>query len=603
MSSIGKTALVLGALSAGLVSWHHDTARWDRASADLAVLDDGLTITISDDIAYGDVDGPGTLVVDLVDGTTEAELAAVSAATGYPLAWVHRDAADEALAWVEVDDLDEAMARFAGVQGIEVVEPLLPMTLPEEVAAPDRFPPESLQTWSTPNDPLYPQQWHLRDMGAPAGWANSPAGEGVIVAVVDTGVSPVEDLGGTVILQGASFVSGVSSWADDNGHGTHVAGTIAQTTNNGLGVAGVAPNAQILPVKVLSGFGGGTSAGVAAGIDWAVDHGAQVINLSLGSGMPSRVVSTAVKKAHAAGVVVVAAAGNDGRRSVSWPGALPEAIGVGAIGPDGTRAPYSNWGVGVDIAAPGGDKRQEGGGVLQDTIDRTDGHAYKSLQGTSMAAPHVSGAAAVLLSTGFLDATDVHRLLLAGADGPVWQPEYGWGRLDLERSLELVGSTDRESRFALGALFAGLMAGAAGAGLGFRLLSMFAGGVAGGGLFFLSSTGGALAGTLSRGLLSWPIVWFGPITGQLALWLGAFVAVGLAFLFAPFRLTRPLALGACGGISAHLVFRLAVGDALPWYLGGDYAMAWLAANATVAAAAGLVVAMVHRIATKHGVDA
>ncbi|MBW1877604.1 MAG: S8 family serine peptidase, partial [Deltaproteobacteria bacterium] len=207
----------------------------------------------------------GRLVVDLVDGASEHDLAEIERMIGADLDWTHPLSVDEALAEGDVPDLDDAVALLAGHPLVEVAEPALEM-----------------QAFGYPNDPMYAKQWHLRAMGAPVGWEQTPRGRKVIVAVIDTGVTQVEDLEGTKVLDGASFVPTAKTARDDNGHGTHVAGTIAQTTNNGKGVAGVAPEATILPVKVLSSWGSGMSSWIAAGIDYAVDDGADVINLSLG---------------------------------------------------------------------------------------------------------------------------------------------------------------------------------------------------------------------------------------------------------------------------------------------------------------------------------
>jgi serine protease len=257
---------------------------------------------------------------------------------GAELDWVHPLAVDEALASGQVADMALAVQQLSGLAVVEVVEPEVEML-----------------ALGFPDDPMYSKQWNMRAIGAPEAWARTARGAGVVVAVVDTGVSKVEDLGGTTILEGASFVPGTSTAADDQGHGTHVAGTIAQTTNNGKGVTGVAPDATILPVKVLSAQGSGSSGWIAAGIDYAADSGADIINLSLGGGY-SAVIHTAIKKARSKGVIVVAAAGNSGRRGVGYPGALAETIGVSVVGPDGLFALYSFYGRGVDIVAPGGDK-------------------------------------------------------------------------------------------------------------------------------------------------------------------------------------------------------------------------------------------------------
>ena len=312
-------------------------------------------------------------------------------------------------------------------------------------------------------------------------------------------------------VMGRSEELGISDW------------TIAQTTNNGKGVAGVAPDATILPVKVLSRFGFGSSSWIAAGIDYAADEGADVINLSLGGGY-SRVIHNAIRKARQEGVIVVAAAGNSGRQGVGYPGALTETIGVSATGPDGTLAPYSSWGKGVDIAVPGGDKRKPGGGILQDTIDGRGGHHYAEYQGTSMATPHVVGAAAVLLSHGVAPDA-VERVLLDSARGPDgWDPKMGRGQLDLTAAL--AGSVGRFGaiRFLLGALVAMLVTQLAANRGSFRMAATATGGLVGGGLFFLGWLPLPDAGVwalLGRGLLEWPAVLIGPDWMHFPLWLSA----------------------------------------------------------------------------------
>ena len=248
----------------------------------------------------------GTLVVDLVDGTS---LEDARKATGLDLRWVAPQTEDEALAEVEVPDLGQAQRALASLSLVEVAEPSI-----------------EVQAYGFPNDPMFDAQWNFDIVGAKQGWRMG-GGRGVTVAVVDTGVTKVADLEGTTILPGVSFTGGSPDGADGNGHGTHVAGTIAQTTNNALGVAGLAPNAKILPVKVLTDFGIGRSEWIAAGIDEAVDRGADVINLSLG-GPTSAVMQNAVRKAVDAGVIVVAAAGNSSREGVGCPANTPGAIAV-----------------------------------------------------------------------------------------------------------------------------------------------------------------------------------------------------------------------------------------------------------------------------------
>lgn len=516
-------------------------------------------------------DAPGVLVVDLVDGASEADLVEIERLLGHDLEWTHPLAVDEALAEGWVADLDDALERLRQHPLVEVAEPEI-----------------RLRAFGFPNDPLYEKQWNLRAMGAPEGWSATARGRGVTVAVIDTGVARVEDLAGTRVLEGASFVPGTNSAVDDQGHGTHVAGTIAQTTHNGVGVAGVAPEATILPVKVLSKWGFGSSAWIAAGIDYAVDEGANVINLSLG-GAYSAVIHNAIKKARAKGVVVVAAVGNSGRKGVSYPGGLEEVIGVSATGPDGKLAFYSSWGKGTDIAAPGGDKRVEGGGVLQNTIDGRGGEVYAEYQGTSMATPHVAGAAAILLAHG-IPADAVERTLLDTARGDGWDERYGHGHLDLGRALSRAVERTGNIRFALGAVLAFLITQLASTKRRFQIAGTLYAGTVAGGLFFLDELGlpsWKVVELLSRGLLDWPAILLGPSWMHFPLWLSAALPLVVAFTLGAFRSTRPLALGIAVGISAHLFHGAATGGLDPWWLPAFLGSAWLTLNGAISLLLGM----------------
>lgn len=510
--------------------------------------------------------GPGRLIVDLTDNdgrTNDADLLPLEAALGVDFTWTSADTLDEGLAQADVPDLAAALQALNGNPLVEVAEPELPM-----------------QAFSYPDDPLYDKQWHMKAMGAPVGWATTPRGKGIIVAVVDTGVTQVEDLAGTKVLAGASFVPGVKTAADDNGHGTHCAGTIAQTTNNGVGLTGVAPEATILPVKVLSGGGSGMSEWIAAGIDWAVDHDADVISLSLGGGY-SAVIENAVKKAHQRGVIVVAAAGNGGREGVSYPGALVDAIGVSATGPDGSLAPYSSWGKGVDIAGPGGDKTKPGGGVWQDTVDGKGGHTYAEFQGTSMATPHVAGAAAVLLSTG-MEPAAVERVLLDSASGTTsWDPKLGNGRLDLAAALGTAIDGYAWMRFALAGVLAALLTQASPAGAKFRAITVGTAAVAAGGLFFLNYLPipmNTLVKLIASPVLLWPSTFISASWVNFPLWISAAVPLLVAFTFGAFRGSRPFAVGLCVGVGAHLVHAAAVGSLHPWWMSTAISHLWLIGN-------------------------
>jgi type VII secretion-associated serine protease mycosin len=239
-------------------------------------------------------------------------------------------------------------------------------------------------------DPWRWAQWALDSASFEAAWSVT-RGRNVKVAVVDTGVrADHEDLAG-VVLKGIDLVGSGDGRQDPNGHGTHVAGIIAAAASNGRGVAGGAPGVKILPVRVLDANGAGYSSDVAEGIIWAADHGARVINVSLGGSAASEGTRQAIKYAIKKGALVVAAAGNgaqSGNQPI-YPAAFPEALAVAAVASDLSRAPFSNHGPYVDIAAPGVS-------ILSTlTNSRT---AYGNMSGTSMATPYASAAAALVVA-------------------------------------------------------------------------------------------------------------------------------------------------------------------------------------------------------------
>jgi hypothetical protein len=281
-----------------------------------------------------------------------------------------------------------------------------------------------------------PQAWDLA------------TGQDVIVAIIDTGIDfRAQDLAEANRLPGYDFVNNDSDPTDDHGHGTHVAGTVAQTTNNNLGVTGVAFNATLLPVKTLAANGNGSYDTIIKGIIYAVDQGAKVINMSLAGREGTRALHEAVQYAYSRGVIVVAAAGNS-NGPVSYPAAFDGfAIAVGATRIDNTRASYSNFGPEIDLVAPGGDIDIDqnndgyGDGVIQQTLSTSgSGYSYRFFEGTSMASPHVAGAAALIVSLKPSATPDeVINLLTRTARNIGPATEFGAGLLQVSGALSALG--------------------------------------------------------------------------------------------------------------------------------------------------------------------
>ncbi len=340
-----------------------------------------------------------------------------------------------------------------------------------------------------PNDSYYPLQWNF-DNPAFGGihmeqaWELSTGSPNVIVAVVDTGVayenyttrfwlwrtsySRAPDLADTRFVPGYDFINNDAHPNDDEGHGTHVTGTIAQSTNNGIGAAGIAFDTAIMPIKVLDSNGSGSYSAIAEGIYYAADNGAKVINLSLGGPNASQTLENALAYAHGKGVTIVCSAGNDGNPTVvEYPAAYDNyCIAVGSTRYDETIAFYSNGGASLDITAPGGDLNvdQNGDGysdgILQQTLDgSTTRFGYYFYQGTSMSAPHVSGVAALLIASGVAVTPDeVREVLQATAEDkgtPGWDPAYGWGLLDAAAALNYTATPNSPPVAAAGGPYTG----------------------------------------------------------------------------------------------------------------------------------------------------
>lgn len=277
-----------------------------------------------------------------------------------------------------------------------------------------------------PSDPAYPHQWALEKIDGPRAWSLS-SGRDIVVAVIDTGVDADHpDLSDKLVDNGWNFLIDAAGADDDHGHGTHVAGIAAATTNNGIGIAGLGWDSRILPVKLLGKDGTGAPDLVGQAIIYATDHGAEVINMSFG--IPTECksdIQEAVTYAHSQGVVVIAAAGNDYPTS---PANCEHVIGVAASTMDDEIAGYSSSGAHVSVTAPGSE--------IYSTV--LDGH-YGNSSGTSMAAPHVSGLAALLLARYPRYAPD--EVASAVLDNAVdlepsgWDDSSGCGRIDAFQAL------------------------------------------------------------------------------------------------------------------------------------------------------------------------
>lgn len=298
-----------------------------------------------------------------------------------------------------------------------------------------------VQVNSIPNDPNFGQQWNLdqgndADIDAPEAWDINTAIKYIKIAILDTGVEEQHIEFKNKFFRGSNFTSDdTTQWNDGHGHGTHVAGIAAAKTDNGTGVAGVCwGKCQIMPVKVLTDGGWGYYSWIAQGIYYAAQNSVKVINLSLGSATDSQTLHDAIQYAYNKRVTIVAAAGNDGG-AVLYPAAYPETIAVAATDDNDNIPGWSNQGSQIDLAAPGASY------VLSTYLD--NGFAW--MRGTSMATPHVAGAAALLQSFyrqtygKFLKPEQVRCYLQKSADDlGLSLNKQGAGRLNLKQLLLLV---------------------------------------------------------------------------------------------------------------------------------------------------------------------
>lgn len=359
----------------------------------------------------------------------------------------------------ENEDIESLIEMFSSAEGVIASERNgwmhpeyeVPELSDEQIAAFE----ETLSTGRVPNDPYYSSEgswgqdfkdmWGLYNTRAAEAWGITTGASDMIIAITDTGVDYNHpDIAGRVITDfDYDFVNKDSDAMDDHGHGTHVAGTIAATVNNGIGVAGVTWQGRILPIKVCNAAGGCSWTDVARGFAYAADHGASVVNVSLGGyatiipGPISEAIDYAVSK----GTYIVASAGNDGRDAAThFPSCHPLAFSAAATTHDDQRASFSNWGRRVDVGAPGEYilsllARDHKFGNRAPIV----GERYVVLRGTSMAAPHTTADVALILAANPAlrgDWAAVKETLLAGVDKLETDKPIGAGRINYARAVE-----------------------------------------------------------------------------------------------------------------------------------------------------------------------
>jgi subtilisin family serine protease len=311
------------------------------------------------------------------------------------------------------------------------------------------------------NDPLFPRQWGLTQINAPGAWARGVKGSGATIAVLDTGVDLNHpDLQGQLVA-GHDFVADKNDCPagpqDENGHGTHVAGIAAAATNNGIGVAGTAPDAKIMPVRVLDAEGSGSVDDIAAGIRYAADNGANVISMSLGE-LPvlsqidpdNAEIAAAIQHAWDKGALVVAAAGNETFPLCDSPAWEHHSVCVGATDDAGLPSFYSNFPNNPDLVgvrAPGGriGAQCEDDQDIWSTVwpgadfeckDSGQLSGYETLAGTSMATPFVSGVAALLYGQGLTNQQIVDRFKQTSSNHGAYDPVMGYGIVDADAATQ-----------------------------------------------------------------------------------------------------------------------------------------------------------------------
>lgn len=297
------------------------------------------------------------------------------------------------------------------------------------------------------NDTLYVNgaQWNLENMNVPAAWAKGQFGDGVTVAVIDSGLYGAadgeshEDIDPAKVVSPYNAISGGTNVSDDHGHGTFVAGMIIANTNNSAGIAGIMPNVKLMPIKVSTKDRDASISDVIKAIEYAVDNGADIINMSLGTNDFSEALKTACDNAVEKGVIIVAAAGNDGSSKPCYPAAYDSVIGVGSLTSDNLLAATSQYGESVYVTAPGA------GVVSTDNVS----NGYKRSSGTSFASPEAAALAAMAKSIDGTMNQDSFKKLLQDTCTDLGETGhdslYGYGMLNFEKAANALLGTDEET--------------------------------------------------------------------------------------------------------------------------------------------------------------
>ena len=607
--TLAAVGLLTGALSFGWWMGQDPSRTITQPPQDMicpASTEDPLITTVDPD-----GDGPrqaglerisGELVVDFVDGITPDQVRTFNREYGLDCRFnsIHSLEGGLTRASVAEADMPGIIRRAEQDPRVQSVSPNYRFQL-EEMARSGIEIKGIERKSGFPDDPMANLQWHMEQIHAKQAWPIS-TGKNVVVAIIDTGVAyktwdryvQVEDLDKTRFATGWDFVHRRPEASDDQCHGTHVAGTVAQSTNNGKGVMGVAFDSIIMPVKVLSSRGSGSLADVADGIRFAADHGARVINMSLGGPFADSTMAAAVRHAHKKGVVVVCAAGNSSKGKSGYPAGYPEALSISATDFSEELTWYTNYGPDIDLAAPGGDTRNDKNGdgypdgVLQDTIAPGDPtrQAYQWFQGTSMACPHAAGVAALVESLGVTEPSAVAGILKStarskGKEGR--EKGYGAGIIDAQRAT-----------FKAGVVYGGwrlLLAGLIGLipiltmlrrryiiGIPLVKLPLIA---ASSGFFFLPLLFGGptpFNPLLTTGIPSWGLVLQGAAYHGNPLFLSCLLPVILAVLAVESKPLRAMVSGLSAGFAAHLIFAALSGCVSVMFVPALLSRLWLLGN-------------------------